>query len=80
MISDPTSGWKPRRFNNTRYGKRGWTLGPAHHPASEVNKCIGSVLRGSSDPTTQMGAAQARCAHLRQRGGRGRRSRALEMA
>jgi hypothetical protein len=73
-IPSPTEGYKPRRFNNTMWGKSGWTLGKAHHNASQYSLCIGRVMRGNSDPTHSIGSAHAQCAAYAQRGRRYRRS------
>ena len=72
-IDDPTSGYKPRRFNNTVWGKRGWTVGKAHHASSQYSECIGRVMRGNPDPTHSIRSAHGQCAAYAQRGRRSRR-------
>lgn len=70
-IASPTEGYKPRRYNNTAWGKSGWTLGKAHHNASAYSECIGRVMRGSTgDASRRIGAAHAQCGSYAQRGRR----------
>ncbi len=72
-IGSPTEGYKPRQYNNTMWGKSGWTLGKAHHRSSAYSDCIGRVMRGNPDPTHSIGTAHTQCVQFAQRGRRNRR-------